>query len=142
MVQLFFWAGVLIYKKRNLGWLIVFLFSFVVWSKSETFFRTPYAEETLIAKGISEQDLPRSYSYYTTVLQINPLNQKALFERGKVALFYGDYKSALKDFDKLKGLGFSVNHFESLLKNLKADQTRERKVLELVIHHYPKAHRV
>ena len=77
-----FWAGVLIYKKRNLGWLIVFLFSFVVWSKLETFFRTPYAEETLIAKGISEQDLPRSYSYYTSLAN-KPFKPKKPYLRGK-----------------------------------------------------------
>lgn len=121
-------------SSKALGWILLLslFFSLGIGVKSLSF--SNHYSYNQLEKARKSTDPVTSYYHYSEILKINPTHREGLFERGKVALFYGDLKSAFKDFEVLALEGLDKKAFDKLIDELKeANKTYEAKLVTFFI---------
>lgn len=131
---LVFWAYVLFFKQRRapaIG-LYSIIFTAFLWG-AQMFFQGSYVLDSYYKRAQTEKDPPSSYYLYSQALKIEPNNQKVLFARGKLAFDYGDFLTAVKDFERLVALGYPKEPFELLLSSLPENKVHEKAILSALL---------
>lgn len=110
----------------------VFILSVVFFSQK--IFFSSYVKMKNVEKASEATELPLQYYHYTQALRLDPVDERILFERGAVALIYGDLRGAIRDIHEALLLGFPRSEFLKYTKHLRAlGKEKEAVTLEMIL---------